>query len=186
MENRNFTTDILKEIKERWSPRAFSNERINDEDIMGILEAARYAPSCFNEQPWRFIVAKSDESLKKMRNILAESNQVWANNAPVLILILAKKNFDFNGKENYWHMFDAGTSWGYMSLEAQRRGLITHAMGGFSKQKAKEVFNIGDEYSIIAVVAVGKLGDKEKLPEDIEKREVPGNRKSIQELIIKK
>ena len=153
---------------------------------MGILEATRYAPSCFNEQPWRFVVAKSDEGLKKMRSILVESNQVWANNALVLILILSKKDFGFNDKENYWHMFDAGTSWGYMSLEAQRRGLITHAMGGFSKQKTKEVLNIGDKYSIIAVVAVGKLGDKEKLPEDIKKHEVPGNRKSIQELIIKK
>jgi nitroreductase len=185
MENRDFNTEILKEIKERWSPRAFSDEKINDEDIMGILEAARYAPSCYNEQPWRFIVAKDKEKLEKMNEILFDGNKVWASKAPALILVLSKKTFERNGKDNYWHTFDAGTAWGYLSLEAQKRGLITHAMGGFNKNKAKEIYNISDDYSIITVIAVGKYGNKEDLPDNIKAMEKPSIRKPIEDLIIK-
>lgn len=185
MGKRDFNVEILKEIKERWSPRAFSTEKIDDKDIMGLLEAARYAPSCFNEQPWRFIVAKSDEELDKMRSIIVDSNRVWADNAPVLIMLLSKKSFEHNDKENYWHMFDAGTAWGYMSIEGERRGLITHAMGGFKRKKSREIYNIPEDYSILTVVAVGKYGEKDKLPEELKKMEQPGTRKNIQSLTFK-
>lgn len=185
MRKRDFSTEILKEIKERWSPRAFSKEKISDEDIIALLEAARYAPSCYNEQPWRFIVAKSDKELEQMRSVIVDSNRVWSDNAPVLIMVLSKKTFDYNGKINNWSIFDAGTAWGYMSIEAERRGLITHAMGGFKKKKSREVYNISEDYSIITVIAVGKYGDKEKLPEDLKKIEEPGTRKDIQSLIFK-
>ena len=94
---RQYNYDIMPEIKERWSMRAFSEEKISKDDIMAIIEAARYAPSCFNEQPWRFIIADDDESLKKMRGVLVEANQAWANTAPVLIAILSKKTFGYNG-----------------------------------------------------------------------------------------
>jgi nitroreductase len=185
MNERRFGSDIMQEIKERWSPRAFSNEKISDDDLSAILEAARYAPSCFNEQPWKFIVAEEADELVKMLNILAPQNQEWAKNAAILILVLSKKTFEANGKENYWHMFDAGTTLGYLSLEAQRRGLITHAMGGFSKEKAAEVYNISNEYSILAVVAVGKYGNFDELFDNIKEREQPGTRKELKEIIIK-
>jgi nitroreductase len=128
---RTFKYEILKEIRERWSPRAFSEEKINKDDLLAVIEAAHYAPSCFNEQPWRFIIAEKDEDLKIMRSILNLRNQQWAGKAPVLILILAHKYFSANSKNNFWNQFDAGTAWGFLSLEAQRRGLITHAMAGF-------------------------------------------------------
>lgn len=181
---RQFDYDIMTEIKERWSMRAFSKEKISNDDIMSVLEAARYAPSCFNEQPWRYIIADNEERLIKMRGVLAESNQIWANAAPVLIAILAKRNFDYNGKNNFWHMFDTGTAWGYLSLEAQRRGLATHAMGGFSRKALREEFNVSDDYEIICVVALGKPGDKEKLPESLKEREKPDIRKNIKELLL--
>lgn len=181
---RTFKHDIMTEVKERWSPRAFDMEKIAKEDVMALIEAARYAPSCFNEQPWRFIVADDEETLIKARSILTPSNQEWANNAPVLILILSKKTFAHNGKENYWNMFDAGTAWGYLSLEAERRGLITHAMGGFSKNKTREVFNISDDYNIITVVALGKYGNKENLTVDLQNREHPEVRMEIEELLL--
>lgn len=181
---RTFKYEIMPEIKSRWSPRAFSNEKISKDDIMALIEAARYAPSCFNEQPWRFIVADNHETLTKIRSILAPSNQIWADKAPVLIIILSKKTFDRNGKDNYWNMFDAGTAWGYMSLEAQRRGLITHAMGGFSKDKTREAFEITDDYNIITVVAVGKYGNKENLTEELQDREHPETRMEIEELLL--
>lgn len=185
MSKREFNVEIMEEIKERWSPRAISREKISDEDLNAILEAARYAPSCFNEQPWRFLVAKEDESHSKMVGVLTASNQVWAKNAPVLILVLAKRLFDQNGKENYWHMFDAGTAWGYLSLEAQRRGLVTHAMGGFSKEKAREAFGISEEYDLMAVVAVGKYGNINDLPDDLKEREEQGVRLDLDKIIIK-
>lgn len=179
-----FNYEIMPEIKSRWSPRAFDNEKISKEDVMALIEAARYAPSCFNEQPWRFIVADNHETLTKIRGILAPSNQIWADQAPVLIIILSKKTFARNSKDNYWNMFDAGTAWGYMSLEAQRRGLITHAMGGFSKDKTREEFNISDDYNIITVVAVGKYGNKENLTEELQDREHPETRMEIEELLL--
>lgn len=185
MQERIFNLKIMKEIKERWSPRAFSDEKISDEEILSLLEAARYAPSCSNEQPWRFIVAKKDHELKKMQSILTESNQLWANKAPVLILILAKKRSGTDGKENYWHMFDTGTAWGFLTLEAQNLGLISHGMGGFDRNKTREIYQIPDDYSIIAVAAVGKYGDKEKLPDKLKEREKPGTRKSIGEILLK-
>jgi len=185
MKKREFNFEIMTQIKERWSPRAFSSEKIEEEDINAILEAARYAPSCFNEQPWRFIVAKEEVELAKMLDILTPQNQIWAKNAPVLLLILSKKTFELDGRENYWNMFDTGTAWGYLSLEAQRRGLITHAMGGFSKAKASEAYNISEQYTIIAVVAVGKYGNFNELPDALKEREVPETRKALDEIIIK-
>ena len=123
---RQFKYNIMQEIKDRWSPRAFSTEKISEEDLQAILEAASYAPSCFNEQPWRLLIASEEKELEIMRSLLTEKNYRWAKNAPVLILILAHRYFAYNNKENRWHQFDSGTAWGYLSLEAQKRGFITH------------------------------------------------------------
>lgn len=180
---RTFNHDIMPEIKERWSPRAIDSAKIPRDDIMALIEAARYAPSCFNEQPWRFLIADDDETLEKMRRTLTPKNQRWANKAPVLILIAAKKTFSLNGEKNFWHMFDAGTSWGFLSLEAQRRGLVTHAMGGFDMDLSRELFAIPEDFEIITVVAVGKYGRREDLGEEFSDREHPDVRKDISELL---
>lgn len=182
--DRIFNYDIMKEIKDRWSPRAFSTEEVKLEDIYAIIEAASFAPSCFNEQPWRFIIAHEKEKLEKMSNILTDNNKIWASKAPVLIMVLSSKTFSHNDKENYWHMFDAGTAWGFMALEAQKRGLITHAMGGFSKKRARENFNIPIEYSIITVIALGKQGDIKDLPAELVEREKPGTRIDIKDILF--
>jgi nitroreductase len=183
--DRTFNFEIMTEIKERWSPRAFDSTPILKHDIMALLEAARYAPSCFNEQPWRFVIADDDESLQKMRGVLTPSNQVWANNAPILILIASKKRFSLNEKDNPWHLFDCGTAWGYLSLEAQRRGLVSHAMGGFSRSDASKVFNIPHEFEVITIIAVGKYGHREQLSAELQEREYPATRKEIEELCFK-
>lgn len=186
MINRKVNYDIMEEIVQRWSPRAFSSEPIKEEELMAMLEAARFAPSCFNEQPWRFIVGYTSETREKVVSVLAESNRVWAAKAPVLLIICAKKTFAMNGKDNFWHMFDAGTAWGYFSLEAQRRGFQTHGMGGFDKKKTVEIFGLGEEYQPIAAVAVGKYGNPEELPEQLREREVPAERKPLEDLILVK
>jgi len=181
---REYNYDILDLIKERWSPRAFGPEKVDQEDVLATLEAARYAPSCFNEQPWRFILATKPEDLAKMQSILVEDNLTWAKYAPVLMLILAKNVWALNGKDNYWHMFDAGTAWGYLSLEAQRRGLITHAMGGYNRNKARELYSIPEEYSIIAVVAMGKMGNMDNLSQENKEREKPAVRNPLGDIFF--
>ncbi len=181
---REFNYDIMPEIQTRWSPRAFSPEKVSRQDLLPLFEAARYAPSCFNEQPWRYILALEDEDIERMRGILTADNRLWADKAPALLLVMAHNRFAYNDKENYWHMFDAGTAWGFLSLEAERRGLITHAMGGFSRKRARESFNIPEEYTVICVVAIGKMGDKAELHEKFVEREQPETRKPLEDVFV--
>lgn len=184
-EYRDYRLEILGEIKDRWSPRSISSEKLSEEDIDGVLEAARFAQSCFNEQPWRYIVAKEESELELMRGIINEKNRLWAKSAPVLMLILSKKSFTRNGKPNRWSEFDAGTSWGFLSLEATRRGLVTHGMGGFNAEKARLELDIPEDYSIIAAVAMGRLGKKEDLPlEEFKEKEHPDPRNPIENMVL--
>lgn len=176
---------MMQEIEERWSPRAFDGRELDEETLLGLLEAASCAPSCFNEQPWRFIVARTEEERKEFLTILTPKNQSWCVNASALLIILSDKNFSHNGSENRWHQFDAGTAWGMLSIEAQHRGMITHGMAGFDPNKARALYNIPENYSVIACVAVGWYGDKETLPEALQKMEEPNPRKLVQELIFK-
>jgi nitroreductase len=181
---RAFNHEIMPEIKKRWSPRAFSTTAVAREELMALLEAARYAPSCSNEQPWRFLIAENAEKLVRMRSVLDEGNQKWASKAPVLILVTSKNCFGKSRKANHWQMFDTGTAWGYLSIEAERRGLITHAMGGFDREKARREFSIPDDLEIITVIAVGYYGDKTELSEFNQGREHPQTRNEIEELLL--
>jgi len=185
MKNRDFDYDVLPEIKTRWSPRAFDpNRPVADEDLSAIFEAARYAPSCFNEQPWLFLVSRDEETRNKIFDCLTESNQKWAKNAPVLAIMMGKSTFAHNQKNNRWHQFDTGTSWGYLTLEAERRGLITHGMGGFSVDKVRETFKVPEEITIIAALAIGYYGDKDQLPAELKAREFPQPRKPLAEMFF--
>lgn len=185
LENREFDYDVIEEIKTRWSPRAFDPEReVPVDDLMGMLEAARYAPSCFNEQPWRFIVGRrGDSNFERINAALTDSNRDWASKASVLMMILSVQKFEKNQKSNRWHLFDAGTAWGYLSLEAERRGLITHAMAGYNRDQIREAFSVPEELSIIAAVAVGYYGDKASLSQKNFENEKPSPRNSIQDLL---
>ncbi len=182
--SRVFKHKIMPEIKRRWSPRAFSSKPVPTADLQALLEAACYAPSCSNEQPWRFLIADSSDKLARLRGVLDEGNQGWANKAPVLILVTSRKSFEKSGKSNHWQMFDAGTAWGYLSLEAERRGLITHAMGGFDREKARCEFSIPDDLEIITVIAVGYYGDKSELSEINQGREHPQPRTEVDEILL--
>ena len=176
--------EIMPEIKSRWSPRAFSSKPVSPSELKALLEAARYAPSCSNEQPWRFLIADNAEKLARLHSILDEGNQAWANKAPVLILVTSRKYFEKSGKTNHWQMFDTGTAWGYLSLEAERRGLITHAMGGFDREKAHREFSIPDDLEVITVIAVGYYGDKSELSKSNQQREHPQKRTEIDEILL--
>lgn len=187
MTNRDYQYEIMTEIKDRWSPRAFDpNKPVAQEDVMAVLEAARYAPSCFNEQPWSYIVGNNDEAHEKILSALTPTNQVWAKNAPVLLIVLAKRNFKHNDKPNPWYAFDSGTSFGYLTLEANKRGLETHGMGGFSKDKIRELFDVPEEYAVATAIALGYYGKKEDLPEELQGREAAAGRKPLEDLIFNK
>lgn len=181
---RSYNYPLLDLIEQRWSPRAISSEPVDREGIAAVIDAARQAPSCFNEQPWRFIVAQDEESLGVMRSFLTEKNHRWAGKAPVLIMILAHRFFKESGKPNRWNMFDSGTAWGFLSLEALRRGYVTHAMAGFSRNRAIETLKIPEEYDVITMVAMGRYGDPDTLDDDFKAEEEPSARNPLEEILF--
>src|SRR6056297_659929 len=182
---RYFSFDISETIKERWSPKSFSTDPVEYEDVLAVLEAARYAPSCFNEQPWEFYIAFDEEELELVRQSINDRNRLWADKAPVLIVASSRPAFHKNGKSNRWADFDTGTAWGYLSLEAHRRGLITHAMGGFSRKKLEELLGLEEERNFLAVIALGKMGNKEDLSEIFIEEELPKERKPLDKILTR-
>ncbi len=171
-------------IRERWSPRAFQNKSVAREDLKALLEAARWAPSSSNEQPWRFIVAAKEdrENFEKVLSTLVEFNQGWAKNAPLLMLAVAKKTSS-NGSENRWAKHDVGLSLGSLVFQAAALGLHVHMMAGLEPEKAREVFHIPEEYEALTAVAVGYAGDPNTLPDKLRERELaPRTRKPLAEI----
>lgn len=168
----------------RWSPRAFSEKPVETEKLNRIFEAARWAPSAANRQPWRFIIAKTAEDRKRFLGFINKSNVEWCHRAPVLMVVASKKVYNDAGDPNYFHTFDTGTAWGYLSLEAARQGLIAHGMGGFNPESAKVELNISDEYDVQAVVAIGYHDPNAELSERNRSREVPSDRIPIEQFVF--
>lgn len=169
----------------RWSPRAMSGEAMSDEELMSLFEAARWAPSSFNAQPWRFIYAKRNtEHWDRFFNLMIEFNKSWAKNAAALVVVISKKTFEHNGQPSITHQFDAGAAWENLALEAATRGLMAHGMEGFDYQKARETLGISDDYDVETMVAIGKKGKKEDLPAALQEREAPSDRKSLKNIIM--
>ena len=185
--NANTDLNIHPLIKKRWSPRAFSPRIIEKAKLERIIEAARWSPSCFNEQPWRFIMGiKGENSIyDKIYSTLAEGNQVWAKQVPCLILIIVKVAFTHNGKPNKWSEYDCGQAAAYMSIQALEDNIYVHQMAGFDRRKAKNVFKISDEFEPIVVMAAGYIGDAKQLPDDLKKMELsPRKRLPVNDLVI--
>ena len=177
---------VAELIGRRWSPRAFSSREVTPEQVASLLEAARWAPSAYNEQPWRFIVASKADSATydKLLGSLMELNQMWARNAPVLILTLAKKTFTHNGTPNLYALHDAGMAAANLALQATALGLNAHFMAGFDKAAARTAFQIPDDYELGTAIAVGYAGDPSTLPERFRQAELaPRSRKPLAELV---
>ena len=168
----------------RWSPRAMSGQEIDEKTLLTLFEAARWAPSANNNQPWRFIYARRNtKHWDTLFNLLAEGNQVWAKNAAALIVVISKTTFD-NGKPSITHSFDAGAAWVSFALQGSLGGLVVHGMQGFDYDKAKEILRVPDGYQVEAMIAVGKKGKKEDLPDFLQEREFPSSRKTTAELAM--
>ena len=169
----------------RWSPRAMSGEEISHDDLMGLFEAARWAPSSYNNQPWRFIYAKRNtDHWQRLFSLLVEGNKIWAKNAAVIVVVISRKNFEFNEKPAITHQFDAGAAWENLALEATSRELVTHGMQGFDFDVARKALGIPESFDVMAMIAIGKLGQKENLPRDLQEREYPSNRKPLEEIVM--
>ena len=163
----------------RWSPRAMSGEEISEAELFSLFEAARWAPSSNNNQPWRFLYARRNTPhWDNFFQLLNESNQIWAKNAAALIVVISKKTFD-SDKPARTHSYDAGAAWGSFALQGSLNDLVVHGMQGFDYDKAKEVLHIPDDYQVEAMIAVGKKGRKEELPTYLQEREFPSARKPL-------
>ena len=181
--------DINPLFTQRWSPYAYDPDRaVQTEDLQGIFEAARWAMSAFNAQPWRYIVGareRDPETWEKLYSVLVEGNQPWAQNAPVLALGVIEHSFEYNGKPNKAAAHDLGAASAYLTLEATARDLVVHQMIGIEPEKAKEVFGLTDGQEALTGLAIGYAGTPEQIPEAYAERDAaPRERKPLSELII--
>lgn len=177
MERNNQHTLINELIQQRFSPKSFADKVVNREALHQLFEAARRAPSSFNEQPWRFIYATKDktEAYQRLFECLKEGNQSWAGQAPVLMLSLAKSTFSGNGKINRHAWHDTGMAMGFLLFKATELGLYIHQMAGFYPDKARELLDIPGDYDPVAMAAMGYLGE-EKNPQK--------PRKAVEEIVF--
>ena len=177
---------ILPAISERWSPRSFSEQIPTRETLMHLFEAARWAPSSMNGQPWFFIVgtANSPETYQAILSTLNPGNAEWAKSAPVL-LISVMNALRTNGKRNRWAPYDLGQAVANLATQATAEGLFIHQMGGFNREKAAELFHFPQGYEAMTAIAIGYLGDPEVLVEDLYEREIgPRSRKDFKEFVF--
>jgi nitroreductase len=159
--------EILDVLQKRWSPRAFSEKAVSHDILRRILEAARWAPSCFNVQPWRYLVGVKGEgsTYEDMLACLAEKNQQWAQSAPVLMIGLAKKTFEVNDNPNAHAEHDLGLANSQLTIQAQAEGLYVHQMAGINRDKIREVYQVPSDFNPIVGLALGYLGELERIPE---------------------
>ncbi|MGI6198713.1 MAG: nitroreductase family protein [Candidatus Cloacimonadaceae bacterium] len=173
-------------IQKRWSPRAYAPTPLSDEQVLTLLEAARWAASCMNTQPWRFIWAHNDgsEKYQKLFSCLMEGNQAWAKQAPVLIMALANLP-EGGGFCNQWAAYDLGLAIGNLTTQASLMDLYVHNMAGFSEEKVRELFEIDAQLKPVIMLTVGHPGDASLLSEFNQQRELKvQERKPLEELIL--
>lgn len=171
-------------LKQRWSPRAFSNDAIRPDILWSVLEAARWSPSGGNQQPWRFIVTqKGEQAYENLLGILTGNNLKWAGQAPVLILTVAKLVSD-SGRPNRHAYYDLGQAVAHLTVQAGVHGVYVHQMGGYDQDKARELFDVPEGFDTVTVLALGYGGDVTSLPEDLQERELsPRVRKPFAEFV---
>lgn len=167
-------------ILNRWSPRAMSGEPLSDNELMPLFEAARWAPSSYNGQPWRILYVKRETQYwDRLFNLLIDFNKQWCAKAAVLGLIFSRTTFERNNKPSHTHVFDTGAAWENLCLEGTSRGLVVHGMEGFDYEKARLLIPSGHE--VHAMCAIGKKAPKSSLTQELQEREVPSPRKKISE-----
>ncbi|HEY3626565.1 MAG TPA: nitroreductase family protein [Terracidiphilus sp.] len=178
---------ILPAIRHRWSPRSFADRDVNPADLKTIFEAVRWAPSSYNEQPWRYFVGtRGSETYNKILQSLGEFNQAWARSAPVLTLNVARTTFSHNNTPNPVALYDLGASAATLCYEAASLGLFTHQMAGYDREVARKLFNVPDEYIFGAAMALGYQGEPSALPNEqmIAQETASRQRKPLSEFVL--
>lgn len=173
---------------ERWSPRSFTGEPIAQEELFALFEAARWAPSANNSQPWRFVYTTRDSSnWKAFLDLLIESNQRWATRASALIILLSKTQHLRPGNDQptplFSHTLDAGAAWAHLALQAEHSGWRSHAIGGFDRDRARQLLGVPDDYKVEIAIAIGRQADRHYLPVELQEREKPSPRHPVQALV---
>lgn len=176
-------------LARRWSPRAFDAAKgISREQVLALVEAARWAPSCFGDEPWRLVVwdrARDAASWQKAFDCLAESNQAWVKNTPLLIAVGADPQFRHNGKDNRWAPYDSGAAGLSLCLQAVALGLAAHQMGGFDAQRLRDTFSIPAHIQLMSMIAVGYQAEPDVLTGEVRGREIaPRNRRPLGEIFF--
>ncbi|MBW3542980.1 MAG: nitroreductase family protein [Planctomycetes bacterium] len=168
----------------RWSPRAMSGEPLTDEELRRLFEAARWAPSTYNEQEWRFLYGRNgSEHWQTFYELLVEGNRAWCGRAAVLVVVLSHKFFQRNGKPNPVHTFDSGAAFENLALQGAAMDLVVHGMAGFDRELARRTLEVPDDYDVEAMISIGRPGDPDDLPAELREREVPSGRKPLHEII---
>jgi nitroreductase len=182
-ERRKAEHEVDELFLDRWSPRAMSGEPVTEKELLTLFEAARWAPSSFNNQPWRILYARRDtEHWPVFLGLLVEGNRAWAKDGAALLLFVSKETFDHNDKPYPTHSFDTGAAWENLALQATLGGLVTHGMQGFDYERARTELNIPEGFRVEAMVVVGRPGDPATLPEKMRERETPSDRKPLSEI----
>lgn len=182
---RRSTYPIHSLFLDRWSPRSMTGEPMTDEELLPLFEAARWAPSSYNNQPWRILYGKRDTpEWDLFFNLLVEGNKVWCKNASALVLMISHNTYERNNKPAPTHSYDTGAAWMSICLEGAERGYVVHGMSGFDYENARPVLNIPEGYRVEAMAAIGKRAPKEKLPPELQKIEAPSDRKPLKDIII--
>ena len=184
-EYRNADYPIDSLFLDRWSPRAMTSEAITQEELFTLFEAARWAPSSYNNQPWRILYARRDTPQWPLFfDLLVEFNQSWVKNAAALVVFISKTTFDHNGEPAATHSFDTGAAWGNLALQGALKGLVVHGMQGFDYDKARTALNIPEGFKVEAMAVIGKPGRAEDLPEKLQQRETPSDRRKLNETVF--
>ena len=169
---------------DRWSPRAMTGEPISEEELLTLFEAARWAPSSYNYQPWRFLYARRDgEYWQTFVELMVEFNQSWARNAAVLVVFISRTQFDFNGEPAPTHSFDTGAAWMNLALQGFLNGLVVHGMQGFDYERARTDLKVPDGFQVEAMCAIGKPADPATMTDDLRAKESPSGRRKLEETI---
>lgn len=165
---------------DRWSPRAMTGEPIAREDLMTLFEAARWAPSSYNAQPWRILYATRDSKhWQTFFDLMIEFNQSWARDAGALVVFVSRTHFDFNGEPSVTHSFDTGAAWQNLALQGWLKGLVVHGIQGFDYERARTELNIPEEFQVEAMAAIGKPADPATLSTDLQEKETPSDRRKL-------
>lgn len=180
--------NVLDLIKNRWSPRSFSDKVISETDLHTILEAAGWAASANNEQPWQYYYAsKGNAGFTQIADSLLPGNRPWAQNAAILLVSVARKTFEANDKENGWALHDLGMANAHLLLQASALNVYSHVMAGFDKAKISETLGLTEDQQAVAVIALGYLDEAEKLEEPFKTRELtPRVRKPLEAFVFSK